>query len=311
VGRTQIILGILGLSVVSAHAHAGEAGEAWEVGETGAIPTEAEVPAAEPPVGAEPADAASAPATAPREPRGARVVWAKPGESVPMSPSVPPEPPARRKRGFRVRNVGWVVGLDRASSIAGYRATAGVSGASDVITRGVEASIIGDVSQDAYTPLVLPRLSVDRRWANGFSLGGVVSYAARSARESSDGSSQALPSSESALVGPRVGWLKPLSGNVAVWLRGGPTWAMRATSDLTSEPGELRTFTERQWAISLEPQLVIMPLPHVGFSLGAAFDLGFDGETKLTYRGGPQPEISRVHQTVSTYGLTAGLLALF
>jgi hypothetical protein len=241
----------------------------------------------------------------------ARVIWAAPGEAPPPQRSLPVEEPTPRKRRFNVARVRWLVGLERASSIAGYRSSASVGRDSEVVTRGVEASIVGDVNQEAFTPLVMPRLSLDARWANGFSLGAVLSYAARSAQQSSDGVDGTLPSSESALLGPRVGWLKPLSNNVAVWLRGGPTWAYRASSDATSEPGERRTFTERQWAISLEPQLVVMPWPHLGLSLGAALDLGVDGENELAYRGGPFPETSRMRETVSTYGITAGLLALF
>jgi hypothetical protein len=208
-------------------------------------------------------------------------------------------------------NVRWMVGLERASSIAGYRASASAARGSDIVTSGVEASVVGDVNQDAFTALVLPRLSLDTRWSNGVSLGVVLSYAARSNERSAADAQDPLLSSESVLLGPRLGWLKPLSRNTALWLRGGPTWALRATTEPTSEPGERLTLSERHWAISLEPQLVIMPLTHVGLSLGAAFDIGFDGESELSYRGGPRPDTTRTHETVSTYGVTAGLLALF
>jgi hypothetical protein len=204
-----------------------------------------------------------------------------------------------------------MVGLERASSIAGYRATAGAGRGSDTVTSGVEASVVGDVNQEAFTSLVLPRLSLDTRWPNGVSLGVVLSYAARSAQQSAADAQDTLPSSEAALLGPRIGWLRPLSGNVALWLRGGPTWAMRAATTPTSEPGERLTLSARHWAMSLEPQLVVMPLTHVGLSLGAAFDIGFDGESETSYRGGRQPDTTRTHETVSTYGVTAGLFALF
>ena len=205
----------------------------------------------------------------------------------------------------------WVVGLDRASSIAGYRAAAYADGA-NIVTTGVDASIVGQLSQDAFTPLVLPRLSVDRRWGNGLSLGLVFSYAARGAKQSTNSvSEQDLPSSESALAGARLGWMMPLAGNVALWLRGGPTWATRSSSDLTSEPGELLTVSSQYWALAVEPQLVVMPLRHLGLSIGAAADIGFDGEHKLAYAGGSQPYLDRMNETVSTYGFTAGLFALF
>jgi hypothetical protein len=308
VGRFQRILGFLALSAAGRLAHAGEA----TATEGLAAPTAAPVPAPS----ATPGEAAAPevsppPARSTREARGARVLWTAPGE-VPPPPraSLAPEQPAPRPRRFRISGVRWLVGLERASSIAAYHASARVD-RSEVVTSGLEASIVGDLNQEAFTPLLLPRLSLDTRWANGFSLGLVLSYAGRSAERSTDEAPDTLRASESALLGPRVGWLKPLSSNVALWLRGGPTWALRASSEPTSEPGERRDAVEQQWALSLEPQLVVMPWRHIGLSLGAAFDVGIDGENEVRYRGGPQPESTRIHETVSTYGVTAGLLALF
>lgn len=295
-GRTQGIFSILALSSVSHLAYAAEASEPTSSNEV-------VVPAAEP------ADEAVPP---PPEPRAPRVLWVEPGRA-PERPSTtsPREAEAPRPRRFRIGNARWLIGVDRASSFAGYRSTTDLPYGADVVTSGVEATIVGQVDQDALTPLVLPRLSLDRRWANGLSLGFVFSYAARSARQSSDGVRTALPSREAALFGPRIGWMKALSSNVAVWLRGGPTWALQASSGPTTEPGELRTHTDQHWAISLEPQLVIMPWRHFGLSLGAAVDLGFDGERKTSISGGPDPYFGRNYETVSTFGVTAGLLALF
>ncbi len=202
----------------------------------------------------------------------------------------------------------WLVGLERASSFAGYRSTVSQNDG-DLVTSGVEASIVGSSNQEAFSPLVLPRLALDRRWANGFSFGAVLSYAARSGERSGDGKSVTLPSTESALVGARIGWLGSLSRGVSLWLRGGPTWARRASSGPSSDAGDL-TAVDQQWAISLEPQIVVMPLRHFGLSLGAAVDLGI-GEEKVTKGSGSDRGDSRADKTISTYGITAGLLALF
>jgi hypothetical protein len=171
--------------------------------------------------------------------------------------------------------------------------------------------VIGEAAQEPFTPLVLPRLGFDARVTEAVSAGLSFSYAAHSAERSADATKQSLPSSESVLLGPRLGWWKPLSDHVALWLRGGPTWALRASSEPTSEPGERLIFTERQWALSLEPQLLIMPVAHVAVSFGAAFDIGVTGENHSTYRGGAVRNDVSLPTTTSTYGLTAGLLALF
>lgn len=321
-GRILGIGGIFALIAVSQVAQAGEAPAKDELSVPAETPAGSagtiEAPAAESPVeeSAAPSTVESAAAearpTSRPLPRGPRVIWAAPGQAPPRPRAAlpveeAPAPPPRARR-FRLGNVRWVVGLERASSVAGYRSS--IDG-TDAVTTGVDASIVGQLSQDAFTPLVLPRLSVDRRWGNGFSLGLVFSYAARSSVQSSTGTDYDLPSSDSLLFGARGGWMVPLAGNVALWLRGGPTVGLRSGSELTAEPGELRTVTTRHWALSLEPQLVFMPLRHLGLSFGAAVDLGFDGESKVAYAGGPEPQLTRMQETVSTYGFTAGLLALF
>ena len=250
---------------------------------------------------------ARAPAVA-HEPAPPRVIWAEAGQAPERPKLRLPADTSPRRHGFGLGDVRWVIGLERASTFTGYRSTISDNG-SDIVTSGVEASIVGSASQEAFSPLVLPRLALDRRWANGFSFGFVASYAAHSAERSSDAKKATLPSSESALLGARIGWLSPLSRNVSLWLRGGPTWARRASSGLSSEPGVL-TSVDQQWAISLEPQLVILPVRHFGLSLGGAVDLGF-GDEKLTRSGGSEPGVSRTDKAVTTYGITAGLLALF
>jgi hypothetical protein len=105
--------------------------------------------------------------------------------------------------------------------------------------------------------------------------------------------------------------MRPLSRGVALWLRGGFTWARHSESGATSEPGETLSIVDRHWALSLEPQLMFMPLSHVGFSVGGAFDLGLTGEHEVSYRGGSMPERIRSDATMSTYGMSVGLFALF
>jgi hypothetical protein len=233
-----------------------------------------------------------------------RVIWAAPGEAPARPPPV--VEPAPRARGFRVANVRFLIGLERASSVAYYRSTADVDG-SDYVTRGVEASIIGSVDDEPYTPLVLPRLGLDTRLSSDLTLGLSFSYAAHSAKLRGGDSDQALPASESIVLGPRVGYFRPVSKRVAVWLRGGLTWAGRTST----APSDDYEYLERRWAFTLEPQLVFMPLRHVGLSFGGAFDLGFDGKTEVSYQSASGFQRSRDVETASTYGVSAGLLALF
>jgi hypothetical protein len=313
VGRKHRLLGILALSSVSQWAHANPSEQQAPPAAEAMQPQPGPAAEATPP---QPA-AAVVVATTPPPPRPAvqsaspHVIWVAPGDVRARHSSTTVDNPAAPARPFSVGSTRFMVGLERASSVAGYSSSTTFRDEPEVVTSGVEASIVGQVEQEAYTPLVMPRLSLDARLANGLSIGLAFGYAARSARRHVEGMDPVLPSSESVLIAPRVGWLKPLSSNVGLWLKGGPTWAMRAGSEPSSEPGSRRTVEQRQWALSLEPQLVFMPLRHVGLSVGGAFDLGFDGENKVTYRSGHEQTTSRLDETVSTYGITLGLLALF
>jgi hypothetical protein len=240
------------------------------------------------------------------------VIWAAPGDAPARPPQSSPiaQPPATA-RGFRVANVRFLIALERASSVAYYRSTASVDGA-DSVTRGVEASIIGNLDEEPYTPLVLPRLGLDTRLSNDLTLGFSFSYGAHSAKMRAAESDHVLPASESIVLGPRVGYFRPVSNRVALWLRGGLTWAGRASTAPSDDAGAgPYEYLERRWAFTVEPQLVIMPLRHVGLSFGGAFDLGCDGKTEAKYRSASGSQRSREVETSSTYGVSAGLLALF
>jgi hypothetical protein len=304
VKKLSLFLGLLGIFSSSQLAHA--TGEA--ASDAVATPDAAAAPAA---LATEPAPLPDS-SSEPRLPaaRAPHVIWAAPG-TAPIRRSWDPPTVASPARSKGIRGVRILVGLERASSIAGYSSSSSPEEGADVVTHGVEASVIGEAAQEPFTPLVLPRLGFDARVTEVVSAGLSFSYAAHSAEQSSGGTKQILPSSESLLLGPRLGWWRPLSDHIALWLRGGPTWAQRASSEPTSQPGQRLIFTQRQWAVSLEPQLLIMPIPHVAVSFGAAFDIGVTGQNQSTYRGGPaRPQVS-LPTTTSTYGLTAGLLALF
>jgi len=212
---------------------------------------------------------------------------------------------------FALSEAKLLIGLERASSIANYRISVSPLEGSDTVTSGVEASIVGSTEREAPTPLLMPRLSLDTRLTDIVSLGLSFSYAAHSAERSSATERQSMPASESLLIGPRLGWFRPMTNKVVLWLRGGPTLARRASSTSTNDPSQERTITEQQWALSFEPQVLLMPLSHIGFSLGAAIDLGVTGEARLSDSGGAIQRLSRTAMVASTYGFTAGLVAMF
>lgn len=311
VGRIQQSWGILAVATLSQVAFANE-----EPPPQPALPQTPEPSLAqttEPSLSPTPEASETPPAPKLQRALGPRVIWAAPG-TAPPRPELTPRVASQsepRASSFDVSSKRVLIGLERASSVASYRVSVSPPKGSDAVTSGVEASIIGRTEGEPTTPLVMPRLSVDARLTDVMSLGLSFSYAAHSAERDSSTQQRALPANESLLIGPRLGWFRPVSDKVAFWVRGGPTWARRASSAPTGEQDQQRYLTEQQWALSFEPQVLVMPLSHIGFSFGAAIDMGVSGEAKVSYGGGAIQPPTRSAMVASTYGFTAGLVAMF
>jgi hypothetical protein len=116
------------------------------------------------------------------------------------------------------------------------------------------------------------------------------------------------------LVTPRIGVVIPTHGKVAFWLRGGINYySLSATQESDDPSFDLKTETEETGsALSLDPMLVISPLPHTAILLGAVLDipLGGDASTKFTGADAPTDEDQNYDLSFGNYGVVGGL-ALF
>jgi hypothetical protein len=184
----------------------------------------------------------------------------------------------------------------------------------DLERSGTDVSFLGSggVSQN---PFAVPRIAIDGMFNNGLTLGGSLSYMVTSGKhESTSGTTKSStddPTLSLFVLAPRIGVMIPASPSVSVWLRGGIT-RVSASSDshpfdpstgeaLTSHVTSTVTFVD----LTLDPQLVISPLPHVGITLGAALDIGVGGTSETS--------LSSTTQDIkgSSYGITGGLVAIF
>ncbi|MDF3071500.1 MAG: hypothetical protein K0R38_7101, partial [Polyangiaceae bacterium] len=98
---------------------------------------------------------------------------------------------------------------------------------------------------------------------------------------------------------------------VGIWLRGGFTYLTASAEGETSSTGSAPTVTTRTtvsaWAFTLDPQLVLVPAPRIGITLGPLLDIPVAGTDKTVTNG----QTEELEYRSSAYGITAGVAALF
>jgi hypothetical protein len=227
-------------------------------------------------------------------------------------------------RAWKLAGPKFVLGAERMTSILGASATRtttlsdgfGASQTVEVNASALDVSLLG-VSGSGRNPFATPRVSFDYVFRGGFSLGGAVGYMVYSAETeapTTQGSSATTttkqPTYTTALFAPRLGVFLPASSKVAVWLRGGLTHVVsKSETESESEVGStfVTEVTESLWDMSLDPQLVLSPAPHVAITLGVSLDIGVGGELELTSGN----STTKNDLTMSSYGVTSGLVAMF
>jgi hypothetical protein len=114
-------------------------------------------------------------------------------------------------------------------------------------------------------------------------------------------------------VAPRGGYILELTNLFSLWLRGGVSYYV-ANSKTTQGTGNGQTTLSNsvnQFAIDLDPQLVITPVPHFGITAGLTADIPIAGghSAQLDRPGGSQS--ASAYSSVLYIGVTAGLMGWF
>jgi hypothetical protein len=118
-------------------------------------------------------------------------------------------------------------------------------------------------------------------------------------------------------IAPRGGYILPLTDLFSLWLRGGFSW-YTANSKSTISAGNASTTTStgiQQFAIDLDPQLVITPLPHAGFTVGLTGDIPIGGghSQEINITNGTMNANTKFSAASSQafFGVTTGMLVWF
>jgi hypothetical protein len=113
-------------------------------------------------------------------------------------------------------------------------------------------------------------------------------------------------------IAPRGGYILRLTGLLAVWLRGGFSFYTSTASSPKAADGTHTHDGVNQFALDIDPQLVITFVRHFGLTAGITSDIPLAGEHSHTTFN---PNGSRVEASAGSsiffIGATAGLLGYF
>lgn len=224
---------------------------------------------------------------------------------------------------WRLAGPHFILSAERITSILAWSQTATVDSNSfggppqsiEATLSGTDVSLLG-AGGFGRNPFTTPRVGLDYVFPGGFSLGGSLGYMVTSGESefsAGGGSSKSdIPTEDVIVFAPRLGVFLQGTPKVGVWLRGGLTHVVSTLSDEETDGNGFTQRTEQTtklWDLSFDPALVLSPVPHVGITIGASLDIGLSGtikETSGTSTTGDETDI-----TASSYGVTAGLVAMF
>jgi hypothetical protein len=171
----------------------------------------------------------------------------------------------------------------------------------------------GGANAPVYTT---PRLAFDYIVIPGLTVGAAVGYFHQgSSHETTNDqgvtTSVDQPSTNGILLNPRAGYIFDFTPLLGLWARGGFTyyWAKRSG---TNPNGSTTKFSADGLAITLDPQLVITPVPHFGITVGPMFDLPIAGSAKNEATN-PAGVTTTTESSlkIMNWGISAGILGYF
>ena len=139
-------------------------------------------------------------------------------------------------------------------------------------------------------PYMSPRVGFDYFVIDGLSLGGSIGFWSyseeRDIQDKTDGSIGGQEDFDHTgfLFSPRVGYAIMFGDVVGIWPRGGLTFWTDTRDDNRDNVAETDS---NEFALTLEFHLVLVPVEHVGITIGPVLDFGFAGEMDVP---GPFPD---------------------
>jgi hypothetical protein len=148
-----------------------------------------------------------------------------------------------------------------------------------------------------------------------FTLGGNQSREVDHTNGSNTTTNTDQPSTTVFGVAPRGGYVLALNDVFSVWLRGGFSFYTANQKSTFTDPTGAKTTTTngaQQFAIDLDPQFVITPIHHFGFTVGLTGDIPIGGghSQEVNHPNGTTDNVS-APSSFAFIGVTAGMLGWF
>jgi hypothetical protein len=114
-------------------------------------------------------------------------------------------------------------------------------------------------------------------------------------------------------IAPRAGYIFGLNNLFSLWLRGGLSfYTLSSKTSGNSTNGDVTTTNSvHQFSLDLDPQLVITPIPHLGFTAGLTGDIPFAGGHSTETDSGGNSTTFSAGSSIFYFGLTLGMLGYF
>jgi hypothetical protein len=108
---------------------------------------------------------------------------------------------------------------------------------------------------------------------------------------------------------PRFGYILGINQTIGIWFKAGITYFNQKTETKTTVGASSTTSTDtiNGFALDLEPELVILPVPHFGLTVGGLADIALSGSRKLENSGATMGSIDR-NTKINNFGITFGVL---
>jgi len=160
---------------------------------------------------------------------------------------------------------------------------------------------------------ILPNITVGGDLILFFTLGGSASSEQYNNAGGTVTTTASAPTSTIFGIAPRGGYILHLNQLLAIWLRGGFSFYTLTEKQSATVGTTTTTYSAsyHQPAIDLDPQLVITPLPHFGFTAGLTGDLPFAGGHSYTTNTGGTTSTVSAASSLTFLGVTAGVLGWF
>jgi hypothetical protein len=162
--------------------------------------------------------------------------------------------------------------------------------------------------------VVVPNVTIGGEIAVYFTLGGSTSRERDFTNGSNNVQSTDAPSTVIFGIAPRGGYILQLTDLFSLWLRGGFSYYTASTKSTINQGNgntSTNTVSIHQPAIDLDPQFVITPIPHLGFTAGLTADIPIAGGYSSETVNGNTTNSQSASSSIFFLGVTLGMLGYF